>query len=111
MIVRNRTTGQVLGNQVARADTFGRRLLGLMFRPRLGPGEGLWIEPCNAVHTHFMRFPIDVLFLDKQGQVVRVVPAMAPWKHTPLVKGATVVLELPAGGAGTTAAGDQVETA
>jgi uncharacterized protein len=109
MIVRNVTTGQVLGARVNRADTFGRRLLGLMFRSGLGPGEGLWIEPCKGVHTHFMRIPIDVLFVDRQGRVVHVIPAMGPWKQSPLVRAAVAVVELAAGAMGSTAVGDVIE--
>ncbi|MGE5672766.1 MAG: DUF192 domain-containing protein [Mycobacterium leprae] len=109
MIIHNRTKGHVLGVEVRPADSFGTRLLGLMFRRSLGPGEGLLIEPCKAIHTHFMRFPIDVLFLDGLGQVLHVIPAMAPWRHSPYIKGANSVLELPAGAAGETEVGDQLE--
>lgn len=108
MIVRNLSSGQILGTAVRRADTFGLRLRGLMFRQGLGIGEGLVIEPCKAVHTHFMRFPIDVLFLDEQWQVVLVLPALAPWRYSPHVAGARSVLELAAGAAGATAPGDQL---
>jgi uncharacterized protein len=109
MIVRNLTRGRVLGTAVRRADTFGLRLLGLMFRQGLGAGEGLVIEPCSSVHSHFMRFPIDVLFLDAQWRVVHAIPAMAPWRFSPQVRGARRVLELAAGAAGETAPGDQLE--
>lgn len=109
MQVRNVTRDLVLGGAVREADTFGLRLQGLMFRRSLGPGEGLLIRPCQAVHTHFMRFPIDVLFLDNQGRVVQMIPAMKPWRQSPFVKGAAAVLELAAGAAGATAPGDQLE--
>lgn len=109
MIVRNATRGLVLGFKVSGAETFRLRLLGLMFRAGLPQGEGLLIRPCRAVHTHFMRFPIDVLFLDRENRVVHIIPAMAPWKLSPTVKAADAVLELPAGAAGATAPGDQLE--
>ncbi|MDB4897542.1 MAG: hypothetical protein JWN15_3804 [Firmicutes bacterium] len=108
MIVRNVNRGQILGTAVRRADSFGLRLRGLMFRQGLGIGEGLVIEPCKAVHTHFMRFPIDVVFLDAEWRVVLVLPAMAPWRFSPQVGGARSVLELAAGAAGATAPGDQL---
>jgi uncharacterized membrane protein (UPF0127 family) len=80
-----------------------------MFQSRLPAGEGLLIKPCRSVHTHFMRFPIDVLFLDRENRVVHVIPAMAPWKLSPNVRAADAVLELPAGASAGTAAGDQLE--
>lgn len=109
MIVRNASRGLVLGYKVAGADTFRLRLLGLMFRAQLPQGQGLLIRPCRAVHTHFMRFPIDVLFLDGENRVVHVIAAMAPWKLSPTIRAADAVLELPAGTAGATAPGDQIE--
>jgi uncharacterized membrane protein (UPF0127 family) len=111
VIVRNATRDRVLGTRVQRADTFRLRLLGLMFCSGLAEGEGLVIRPCKAVHTHFMRFPIDVLFLDAAGRVVHLVPALKPWKQSPYVKQAVAVLELSAGAAGETAVGDQLEMA
>lgn len=109
VIVRNVTRGLVLGYKVSGAETFRLRLLGLMFRSGLPQGEGLLIRPCRAVHTHFMRFPIDVLFLDGENRVVHVIPAMSPWKLSPTVRAADAVLELPAGTAGATAPGDKIE--
>ncbi|MBI5420116.1 MAG: DUF192 domain-containing protein [Deltaproteobacteria bacterium] len=97
MIVVNRTKGKVLGDRVGRAETFFRRLRGLLFAPPLEGGEGLWIAPCGSVHTFGMRYPIDVLFLDRRGEVVGLYPNLAPnrfTKHTGRAKGA---LELPAG--------------
>jgi uncharacterized membrane protein (UPF0127 family) len=108
MVVRNASRGLVLATAVHRADRFSQRLRGLMFRRSLGEGEGLWIEPCRSVHTHFMRFPIDVLFLDAQGVVVGLIPAMAPWRFSPVFRRAAAVLELAAGAAGPTAPGDRL---
>ena len=62
------------------------------------PGQGLFIEPTWSVHTWFMRFPIDVVFLDGDGRVLRIVEAMPPWRMAAR-RGARVALELPAGGA------------
>lgn len=108
MLVRNLSRNLVLGRSVHRAARFYERLLGLMFRRELAAGEGLWIEPCRSVHTHFMRFPIDVLFIDRCQTVVQVIPAMQPWRFSPLVRQAVAVLELPAGSAGGTAPGDRL---
>lgn len=108
MILRNVTRGTVLADRVQPADTFGLRLRGLMFRPALAEGEGLLIRPCKGVHTHFMRFPIDVLFLDAVGRVVEIVPALKPWRQSPYVRDAVAVVELAAGAAGATEPGDRL---
>jgi uncharacterized protein len=108
VIVQNATQGQVLGSRVRRADTFRLRLLGLMFVPCLGEGEGLLIRPCKAVHTHFMRFAIDVIFLDGENRVVHLALSLKPWKQSPYVRQAVAVLELPAGAAQAVHLGDQL---
>ena len=61
------------------ANTFWARVVGLMFKKDLPEDEGLLIERCNAIHTCFMRFPIDATFLDKQGNVVKTVRNIRPW--------------------------------
>lgn len=61
------------------------------------PSSALWIEPCNSIHMFFMRFPIDAVFLDRQGRVKRVLRELKPWRVSPLVFGARTVVELPAG--------------
>src|ERR671922_1038887 len=62
------------------ADRFASRLRGLLGRRGLAPGEGLLIRPASSIHTFFMRFPIDVAFLDRDGVVVKVVPNLSPWR-------------------------------
>lgn len=95
--VVNETRGNVLAEKAGVARSFGRRLKGLLFRRGLLPGEGLIIEPCNAVHTFFMLFPIDTVFYDFSGRVVAVFPHLAPFCCTPFVREARGVIELPAG--------------
>ena len=68
---------------------------GLLGRDGLGQGEGLLIKPCGSVHTFFMRFPIDVVFLDRELSVLAVRPEVRPWR-TAGTRGAKVVLELAA---------------
>ncbi len=77
------------------------RFWGLMFRGSLAEGEALLITPCSSVHTIFMRFPIDVVFLDKDERVVKVVTAMKPYGAALGGHGAHHVLELNAGAAAT----------
>jgi uncharacterized membrane protein (UPF0127 family) len=78
------------------ADTFGRRLRGLMGRDELPAGDGLLLRPAASVHTCFMRIPIDVVLLDPELRVMRTVSAMRPWRATG-ARGARSVLELAAG--------------
>ena len=78
------------------ADSFFTRLRGLMFRRELPAGEGLLIRPAGSVHTCFMRFPIDVVVLDRDMRVVRVAAAVKPWRAVAARRG-RAVLELAAG--------------
>jgi len=73
------------------------RALGLMFRSPLRPGEGMWIVPCNGIHTCFLTGAIDVIFLDREDRIVTVRERLAPWRMVPFVGGAHGVLELAAG--------------
>ena len=68
-----------------------------MGRQDIAPGHGLWIEPCNSIHMFFMRFAIDVLFLDREGKVKRVLLTLKPWRVSPIVFSSRTVVELPAG--------------
>ena len=62
------------------AETFFERSRGLIGRDGLAPGKGLWIKHCNAIHMLFMRFPIDAIFLDKKGEIVKIVRNIRPWR-------------------------------
>jgi uncharacterized membrane protein (UPF0127 family) len=79
------------------ADSFFKRLKGLMFRK--GPlfNEGLWITPCNSIHMCFMYFAIDAVFLTKEGKIVKLIESLRPWRMVMPVKEAFSVVELPAG--------------
>src|SRR5262245_60785256 len=89
--------GRVLAERLRPAHTHWTRLRGLLGTRTLAPGEGLWIKPSNQVHMFGMRYAIDVVFLDDAGHVLRVVHELQPNRISPKVKGATSVLELPAG--------------
>jgi uncharacterized protein len=80
----------------ALADTMWTRLRGLMGRRELEPGEGVILRPSGSVHTCFMRFAIDIAFLDSELRVLAVSPGVRPWRLR-LQRGARAVLELPAG--------------
>ncbi len=91
------TTGRELGRRIALADSFLTRLVGLLGHRSLGEGEGLWITPCDSIHTFFMRFPIDVVFVNTDGVVLRRLDAEPPWRATRIHARASACLELPAG--------------
>jgi uncharacterized membrane protein (UPF0127 family) len=78
------------------ADSFLARTRGLLGRKRLEPGEGLLIRGTSSVHTHFMRFAIDVVFLDRDGRVLKLSRELRPWRFAGS-RGASDVVELPAG--------------
>ncbi len=92
------------------ADTSETRRKGLLKHTGLSDGEGLWIVPCEAVHTFFMKFAIDVVFLNKKRQVVKVRESMGLWRISGSMS-ARSVLELPAGMCRRTGTvkGDQLE--
>ena len=78
-------TVEICGVKARVARTFSERAKGLIGTKSLPDGEGMLILHCNAVHTFFMSFPIDVTFLDRQDRVVKVVRGVKPWR--PLVWG------------------------
>lgn len=90
--------GRDMGCDVAVARSFLQRALGLLARPPLTPRQALWITRCNSVHTVGMRYTIDVVFLSRSGQVLRVVHAVPPLRFR-LCRGAAAVVELRAGAA------------
>ncbi len=79
------------------ADTFFKRLLGLSFRKSLPPNNALWIIPCNSVHMCFMRFSIDVVYLDEEYRIKKIVTNLKPWIGLSFCLGAESVLEFTAG--------------
>jgi uncharacterized membrane protein (UPF0127 family) len=88
----------VNGMQVMLAQRFWARFVGLLGRPDLAPDAALLIAPCNNIHTFFMRFAIDVVFLDQNGTVLVIVAHLRPWRVA-AARRAHTCLELAAGGA------------
>ena len=103
LVARNLTRATVLAERLETADGLWAKFKGLMGRPSLSPGEGLWLPGSNGIHMMFMRFPIDAVFLahaaaDGTRGVVSVHRALRAWRGlVPLVRRANGVLELPAG--------------
>ena len=81
------------------AESFFARLSGLMFRKPLSVATGLLLAPCNSVHMCFMRFAIDVVYLDKDYNIIRIVRSLRPWTGISMCREAWATLELNAGDA------------
>jgi uncharacterized membrane protein (UPF0127 family) len=88
--------GTVVCERCLLAETAPARLRGLLGRDGLASGEGMLLRPAASIHTAFMRFAIDAVFLDGANRVVKVASALRPWRAAACA-GARAVLELPAG--------------
>jgi len=108
--VRNLTRNTVLADAAEVADTSEKRRTGLLKHDHLDPGQGLWIVPCESVHSFFMKFAIDLIYLDRNKKVRKVRHRMVPWRLSACLT-AHSILELPAGvvAASGTQKGDQLE--
>lgn len=111
MVILNLTRQSVPARNARYASSFGARLSGLIgkrFSPAL---DGMVFDRCNAIHTFFMRYPIDVIFADEKYRVLKTVPAFPPWRPFLACKNAFYVIELPAGTLESTATapGDQLD--
>ena len=95
--VTNTSSGQIIATRVKIAEDFKSRSVGLLNRSSLDEDEGLLISPCNSIHTFFMKFPIDIVFLDKKGVVVRTIENMVPSRMACSMLKAFDTLELVAG--------------
>jgi uncharacterized membrane protein (UPF0127 family) len=93
----NQTRQLYLATNLAVAQTHWSRLVGLLGTSEgdFGNSCGLWIRPCRGVHTLAMRFPIDVVYLDRAGKVVHLEHNLQPWRFSPVRMQAASVLELP----------------
>jgi uncharacterized membrane protein (UPF0127 family) len=98
--------GAEVAGRVEIAASAWKRFLGLMGRTELPRGHGLYLRPCSSIHMFFMRFPLDVAFIDKEGRVLRAYHGLRPWRMSRVVFGAEAAVELPAG----TLAGFGVDT-
>jgi len=108
--VRNETRGTTIAATCRVAGSIRERIFGLHLLPQLAAGEGLLLPGATTIDTTFMRYPIDLVFLDRTGRVRRVVDSLAPWRMVVRSSGGRDCLELPAGAAAAsgTVAGDQL---
>lgn len=90
-------TGATVVHALEIADTVWTRFKGLQLRSALPLGTGMLLVPCPSVHTFFMRFPIDVVLIDRAGRVVAIQSLVRPWRIVAPIAGAYATLELPGG--------------
>lgn len=96
-MLKNLEDNQIICNKVDIADSFFKRLKGLMFTKELPPDSSMYIYPCGQIHTFFMNYDIDVLYLDKNNTILAIDDSIKPCKVGKKVKGAVAVVELQAG--------------
>ena len=96
-IVINQRNGNVVSSRTRYADSWLKRLVGLLTESELGNGQGLWLKPCTSIHTIGMRFAIDVVFLDEDNCVKKLANSLKPYRFCLSAKGTRSVLELPSG--------------
>lgn len=97
MRIINLRNNAILADKAEIADTFLKRLIGLLNRKSLGEGEALILKPSKSIHTFFMRFPIDVIFLDTKNKVIATLPLFKPFCISPFYFNSHCAIELPVG--------------
>lgn len=107
----NATKEAVIAREAQLAASLGQRMKGLLGKKSLSADEALILKPCCSIHTFFMRFAIDVLFLDKNMRIIRLIQNMSPSRLSPIVWASCMAIELPAGKISqtNTHVGDRVE--
>ena len=111
MLVRNSERDSVLGEAIEVASTSVQRVKGLLGRDCLADGQGLLFKHCASLHTFFMQFPIDIVFADKKGKVLKTAVGVRPFKLVAAPLRSFYAIELPVGaieGSGTRV-GDHLE--
>ncbi len=93
----NLADGQIIASDLQMKDSFFGRLVGLLNRSGLKDGEGIILNPCTQIHTFFMRFNIDVVFISKDFEVLAVIEDISPWRMSPLYLKARYTMELKGG--------------
>jgi uncharacterized membrane protein (UPF0127 family) len=97
MKILNTANQAVLATQAEVADTPWKRMKGLLGRKNFSAGQALILKPCNSVHTFFMTFAIDALFIDRENRVLAAPANLRPFRLTRIYPRAKLVVELPAG--------------
>ena len=97
MKVTNTTKGTILAENAVLADNFFSRLTGLLGHKSLGSGQGMVLSPSTSIHSFFMRFTFDALFVDKNKRVIAAYPDFKPFRVSKVFWGDNITIELPAG--------------
>jgi uncharacterized protein len=110
MRIINETRNTVLAENALRAADFLSRLIGLLKRNNLAKGEGLILDPSNSIHSFFMRFSFDAVFVDKEHKVIGLLRSFKPFRVSPIFLTSRLTLELPVGtiNTSTTEIGDKI---
>jgi uncharacterized membrane protein (UPF0127 family) len=95
--IRNSTRDTIVAERCRVAGSIFQRIFGLHLLPRLESGEGLLLPRSTTIDTTFMRYPIDLVFVDHSGRVTRTIPDLAPWRMVLRTNGGRDCIELPAG--------------
>jgi uncharacterized protein len=98
--IEDATRRTVVAERCRVAESIVQRIFGLHLLPRLQPGEGLLLPGSTTIDTTFMRYPIDLVFVDGRGRVTRAVPNVPPWRMVVRAGGGRDCIELPAGTVG-----------
>jgi uncharacterized protein len=97
MIITHEKSGQVLGQKVKLANTIWSRLSGFMFRESIEPYDGLFLAWNNSVHNCFVRFSLDIIFINKNNEIVKIIKNFRPWMFSRIYFRARHTIELLAG--------------
>ncbi|HEY9059161.1 MAG TPA: DUF192 domain-containing protein [Pseudobacteroides sp.] len=93
----NKSKGTIISSNLAVADSFIKRFSGLMAKRELPSGSGLLLTKCNSIHMCFMKFSLDIIFIDDSMKVVHLIKAIPPWRVSGIVRSAKSTIELPVG--------------
>lgn len=97
MKIYNSTQNNLIADDIKVAENFFTRSIGLLSKKSLSGNEGLIIKPCCSIHTFFMKFDIDVLFVNKQNKIIALYENVKPWRILPIHLRSYYVIELPSG--------------
>ncbi len=97
MKIINQTKNTLLANRIVFAESFLKRSRGLLGIKEFNLGQALILKPCGSIHTLFMHFPIDVLFVDKNNKVIKAISNLQPFRLTPVYFNSALVIEIPVG--------------
>lgn len=97
MKIINKSRNIILAKKAVLADTFLKRIKGLIGKESFSQGEALVIIPCKSIHSFFMRFPIEVVFLNKENKVIKIISPLKPYRLTGIYFSAYSCIEFPLG--------------